>query len=61
MGLSKYPDERCTRQARMPGSVGFFFLALPVLVPWELLLGFFFANFGVNDPKLLTENPYEIK
>ena len=40
-GFLNTPDERCTCQARMPGSVGFFFLALPVLVPWEFFLVFF--------------------
>ena len=34
------PDERCTWQARMPASVGFIFLALPILASWGPFLVF---------------------
>ena len=51
-GSLNTPDERCTCQVRMAGSVGFLFLALPILTFWWFFLGFF-AKFGVCKPKLL--------
>ena len=51
-GSLNTPDERCTCQVRMPGLVGFIFLALPILAPWGLF-GFFWAKFGFYGPKLL--------
>ena len=50
-------DGRCTCHARMPGSVGFVFLALPVLVPWRLFLGFFIAKFGSVIPNYSRKPP----
>ena len=50
-GSLNTPDERCTCHVRRPGSVGFIFLALPVLAPWWLFL-VFFAKFGSYGPKL---------
>ena len=34
------PDEHCTCQTRIPSSVGFIILALPILAPWELFVVF---------------------
>ena len=51
-GSLNTPDERCTCQVRMPGSMGFIFLALPILTPWGLFL-VFLAKFGFYGPKLL--------
>ena len=46
-GSLNTPNERCSSDA---GSVGFIFLALPILVPWGLFLIFFWLNLGFTAP-----------
>ena len=54
--LSKYPRRHCTCQARMPGSVGFIFMALLILAPWGLFLVFFGYIWGLR-PQITLGSP----
>ena len=58
-GSLNTPDERCTCQVRMAGSVGFLFLALPILTFWWFFLVFFLLNLGFASPNYFRKSLWD--